>query len=68
MLDLSRAVQVDVQYKNEKTSIVDVLNQTQTNFQMVYPNFTFHLDIDVRDDVFVNMYRNHLEQVLVILL
>jgi len=68
MLDLSRAVQVDVQYKNEKTSIVEVLNQTQTNFQMVYPNFTFHLDIDVRDDVFVNMYRNHLEQVLVILL
>lgn len=68
MLDLSRAVQVDVQYKNEKTNVVEVLNQTYTNFQMIHSNFTFHLDIDARDDVFVNMYRNHLEQVLIILL
>jgi len=68
MLDLSRAVQVDVQYRNEKTNVVEVLNQTHTNFQMVHPNFTFHLDIDAEDDVFVNMYRNHLEQVLIILL
>lgn len=68
MLDLSRAVQVDVQYKNEKTNVVEVLKQTYTNFQMIHSNFTFHLDIDVRDEVFVNMYRNHLEQVLIILL
>lgn len=68
MLDLSRAEQVDIHYKNEKTDVLEMVDVTYTNFRLVHPDFTFHIDIDVREQVFVNMYRNHLEQVLIILL
>lgn len=67
MLDLSRAEQVDIHYKHEKTDIREMVDLTYTNFQLVHPEFSFFLDIDVKDQVFVNMYRNHLEQVLIIL-
>lgn len=65
MLDLSRTQEIDVYYKNEITNIVDILNQLITNFRMLYPEFEFILDSDIDQDVFVNMYRNHLEQVFV---
>lgn len=68
MLDLSRAEQVDIHYKHEKTDIREMVDVTYTNFKLVHPEFTFLLDVDVRGQVFVNMYRNHLEQVLIILL
>lgn len=68
MLDLSRAEQVDIHYKNEKTDVREMVDVTYTNFKLVHPDFSFYLDIDVKEQVFVNMYRNHLEQVLIILL
>jgi signal transduction histidine kinase len=68
MLDLSRAEQVDIHYKDEKTDVREMVDVTYTNFKLVHPEFTFLLDVDIRGQVFVNMYRNHLEQVLIILL
>lgn len=68
MLDLSRAVQVDIQYKDERTDVKQLVSQLHNNFQLVHEDFTFNLDIDVEGEAIVNMYRNHLEQVLIILL
>ncbi|MEG0497062.1 MAG: HAMP domain-containing histidine kinase [Carnobacterium sp.] len=68
MLDLSRAEQVEIHYKNEKTSIKPLILQTINNFKLIYPDFVFNLDDDIRDDVSVSIYRNHLEQILVIIL
>ena len=65
MLDLSRYKEIDVYYKNERTNIIQLLKQLVTNFRMLYPDFQFIVDDDVNEDVFVNMYRNHLEQVFV---
>ena len=68
MLDLSRAEQVDIHYKDERTSVRELVNQTYNNFQLVHPDFTFILDDDLSEDNYVNIYRNHLEQILIILL
>src|SRR5699024_1089431 len=65
MLDLSRTKEIDVYYKNETTNIIELLKQLVTNFKMLYPDFQFNVDDDVNEDVYVNMYRNHLEQVFV---
>lgn len=65
MLDLSRAQDIDIYYTNEKTDIIELVKQLITNFRMLYPEFTFTVDNDIDDIVFVNMYRNHLEQVFV---
>lgn len=65
MLDLSRAQEIDIHFKNEKTNIVELLTQLVTNFKMLYPDFSFIIDNDIKDEVYVNMYRNHLEQVFV---
>ena len=68
MLDLSRAGQVEIHYKNELTAVQDVIRQTYNNFSMIHPDFEFILDDDLKPDVYVNIYRNHLEQILIILL
>ena len=68
MLDLSRAEQVEIHYKNEKTSIRQVVLQSYNNFKLIYPDFTFIFDDDLISDVYVSIYRNHLEQILTILL
>ncbi len=65
MLDLSRAQEIDVYFKNETTNITDLIRQLVTNFRMLYPDFTFNVDDDIPDDTYVSMYRNHLEQVFV---
>lgn len=68
MLDLSRAEQVEIHYKNEKTPIKQVVHQNYNNFKMLYPNFVFNLDDDLNEEIFVSIYRHHLEQILIILL
>ncbi len=65
MLDLSRARDVDIYYKNEKTNIVELINQLVVNFKMLYPEFVFTVDNEITGQPSVNMYRNHLEQVFV---
>lgn len=67
MLDLSRAEQVELNFRNQQTVVNDVVHQVYNNFKMLYPEFTFRLDDDLREPITVNIYRDHLEQVLVIL-
>lgn len=68
MLDLSRAEQVEIHYKNEQTPVRQIIYATFNNIKLVHPDFVFILDDDLRKEVYVNIYRNHLEQILIILL
>ncbi|WP_232222942.1 sensor histidine kinase [Jeotgalibaca sp. PTS2502] len=68
MLDLSRAEQVQMHYKNEITPIREVVEQVFHNFDMLYEDFSFFFDDDLDEERYINIYRNHLEQILVILL
>lgn len=67
MLDLSRAEQVEINFRNQYTVVNDVVHQVFNNFKMLYPEFTFTLDDDLHSPITSNIYRDHLEQVLVIL-
>lgn len=68
MLDLSRAPQVREQYKDATTEVVVTLEQIVTNFKVLYPDFTFIADIDSKKEIISPIYRNHFEQVIIILL
>ena len=68
MLDLSRAPQVREQYKDAKTEVVATVEQIVTNFKILYPDFTFIADIDTKKEIVSPIYRNHFEQVIIILL
>lgn len=67
MLDLSRAEQVEINFRDELTDVGEVVHQVFNNFQMIHPDFTFVLDDDLREKVTVQIYRDHLEQILIIL-
>lgn len=68
MLDLSRAEQVQDHYQHETTEVRAVVTQIFHNFQILYPDFNFFFDDDLSEERVVKIYRNHLEQILVILL
>ncbi|MGX7329812.1 HAMP domain-containing sensor histidine kinase [Enterococcus bulliens] len=68
MLDLSRAEQVDVHYANESSKAKEVVHQVFNNFKMLYPEFLFTLDDDLAEEKTVRIYRNHFEQILVIIM
>lgn len=68
MLDLSRAEQVDVYYGNETAKAKEVTYQVFNNFKILYPEFTFTLDDDLDGEKILKIYRNHLEQILIIIL
>ncbi len=68
MLDLSRAEQSEFHYSDKTTMAKEVIHTNVGNFRMLYPEFTFNLDDDLTTDVEVKIYRNHLEQILIILL
>ena len=44
-----------------------MINGIYMNFQMIHPDFTFGLDDDLKGPTIVNMNRDHLEQILIIL-
>lgn len=68
MLDLSRAEQVDIYYKNETTPAREIVYQVFNNFKMLYPEFTFTIDDDLREEKMVQVYRDHFEQILIIIM
>ena len=68
MLDLSRAPQVKEQYKDATTNVTDVVKQVVHNFEVLYPDFTFVFDDDLKRDLWIPIYLNHLEQVVIILM
>ncbi|KRN75080.1 hypothetical protein IV73_GL000840 [Weissella kandleri] len=67
MLDLTRADQVELAFKGGNTDVKELVNAVYNNFKLVYEDFIFILDDDLRQPVYVNMSRDHLEQVLIIL-
>lgn len=67
MLDLSRAEQVEINFRDEQTEVRDVVHQVYNNFKMIHPDFLFMLDDDLKENVWVQIYRDHLEQILIIL-
>ena len=68
MLDLSRAPQVKEQYKDATTNVTEVAKQVVNNFRVLYPEFTFTFDDDLKRDLWIPIYLNHLEQVVIILM
>lgn len=68
MLDLSRAEQVEINYGSKTTDVQDVVHQQHNDFQMIHPDYKFILDDDIKDETIIQIYRNHLEQILIILL
>lgn len=67
MLDMTRADQVELAFKQENTDVRQVVQTVFANYQMITPDFTFYLDDDLNKPTFVNMSRDHLEQILIIL-
>lgn len=68
MLDLSRAKQVDIYYGNETCNAKEVVNQVFNNFKILYPDFMFVMDDDLPREKTLQIYRNHFEQILIIIL
>ena len=68
MLDLSRAKQVDIYYGNETCQAKEVVNQVFNNFKLLYPDFMFVMDDDLPRERTLQIYRNHFEQILIIIL
>ncbi|GAK30373.1 two-component histidine kinase [Weissella oryzae SG25] len=67
MLDLTRADQVELTFTEGDTDVQDVIHSVYNNFKMIYPEFTFGLEDDLEGPTIVNMSRDHLEQILIIL-
>jgi len=68
MLDLSRAEQVDVYYANETTNAKEVTYQVFNNFKLLYPDYVITLDDDLAKEVTLQIFRNHFEQLIIIIL
>ncbi|MFL2080273.1 ATP-binding protein [Latilactobacillus sakei] len=68
MLDLTRADQAVTEGTSEVTDVGKVVLQNYHNFEMLYPEFTFILDDDLHGQALVKINRNHLEQIMIILL
>lgn len=68
MLDLSRAKQVDIYYGKETCQAKEVVNQVFNNFKLLYPDFMFVMDDDLPRERTLQIYRNHFEQILIIIL
>ncbi|WP_338209079.1 HAMP domain-containing histidine kinase [Lactiplantibacillus paraxiangfangensis] len=68
MLDLSRAEQLEINFSHETTDVQKLVTQAFNDFKMIHPDFRFTFDDDVKKPVYAQIYRNHLEQLLIILL
>ncbi|MQS51426.1 sensor histidine kinase [Companilactobacillus mishanensis] len=68
MLDLTRVEQIDNEYLSQTTEVKPLFKQVYNDFKMLHPDFVVNYDDDIQDGSEVRIYRNHLEQVLVILL
>ncbi|WP_125769921.1 sensor histidine kinase [Companilactobacillus furfuricola] len=68
MLDLTRVEQIDSEYLDQETEVKPLFTQVYNDFKMLHPDFVVNFDDDIQTGSKVKIYRNHLEQVLVILL
>lgn len=68
MLDLTRIEQSKEQFKNEKTDIEPLFIQIYNDFRVLHPEFHINFDNDIRHGAKAKIYRNHLEQIIIILM
>lgn len=69
MLDLSRADNVEVDYQDAITEIYSTTKQVFNNFVLIHEDFEFYLDSDDEgEELYIKAFRNHFEQILIILL
>lgn len=68
MLQLTRAEQVESKNVQEITDVREVIMGVVDSIQMLHQDFSILSDIEMNADVSVRMTRNHLEQILIILL
>lgn len=68
MLDLSRLDQKELQHLDEVCNSKEILIQVVNNFKLLYPDFVFIFDDDLPIDHEITIYRNHYEQLLIIIL
>ena len=68
MLDLTRADQVDTQFPTALTDVRAVTSQVVGDMQMIHPDFNITLEDELSGETWVQIYRNHMEQVLIILI
>ena len=68
MLDLTRAEQIETNYTHETTEANETIHQAYNDFVMLHPDFKINLDDTMPPHTMVQIYRNHLMQVLVILM
>jgi len=68
MLDLTRAGNIDANLLKKPTKGREVIHQVVSNFQLLYPDFDIRLHDELEEEKIVQIYRNHLEQVVIILL
>ncbi|MBM7617470.1 signal transduction histidine kinase [Weissella uvarum] len=67
MLDLTRADQIELTFKDGQTDAKEVINAVYNNYKLIYPDFTFLLDDGLKGPTWLNMNRDHFEQILIIL-
>lgn len=67
MLDLTRADQVELTFKDGHTDAKEVINSVYNNYKLIYPDFTFVLDDTLKSETWLNMNRDHFEQILIVL-
>lgn len=68
MLDLSRVEQLEINFGHETSDVQKLVTQAFNDFKMIHPDFVFTFDDDVKQPIYAQIYRNHLEQLLIILL
>lgn len=68
MLDLTRAEQIETNYSNKTCDANEVVQQAYNDFKMVHTDFQINFDDTVPKHTKVQIYRNHLMQILVVLL
>lgn len=67
MLDLTRADQVDTMYAGAVVEVQQMAHQVVSDMSMIHPDFQITLEDELDGPSWIQMYRNHLEQVLIIL-
>lgn len=68
MLDLTRADQVDTMYAGSVVEVQQLAHQVVSDMSMIHPDFNITLEDELDGPSWVKMYRNHLEQVMIILI
>jgi signal transduction histidine kinase len=68
MLDLTRADSAATTHPTAVTVIIPLLQEVYNNSKMLHPDFQIESDFDLPQSAAVQIYRNHLEQVLIILI